>query len=389
MNVKRGPRDGSASTGHRIYRDISPKTLHDILHAHQLWSESNGEDGQKADLSETRFANVDLPGTNLREANLLGAELLSANLAGANLSGANLSSTNLEKANLRSTNLSGALLGKANLKRADLSGANLEEASLGGANLQRACLAHARFKDANLHQSRFWDADLRDTELAEAHDLLGAQLAGANVSGAKLPAAIERFDGLRRASESAEIARPMFILVLLGCLYAFATIASTTDAALLANFRSEFLPDVSAPIPTVWFYFAMPCFLFALYVYLDLYVEQIWRAVSDLPSVFPDGTLLHRMVYPWLLVRLLSRAVSGGSMVFGADISATRAVVNVVFVILVWWLVPIALLFFGARYLPAHDWYGTSLHLRRCAVVSSTRHFRLMRPCDALRLIGL
>jgi uncharacterized protein YjbI with pentapeptide repeats len=214
-----------------------------------------------------------------------------------------------------------------------------------------------------LHQSRFWDADLRDTELAEAHDLLGAQLAGANVSGAKLPAAIERFDGLRRASESAEIARPMFILVLLGCLYAFATIASTTDAALLANFRSEFLPDVSAPIPTVWFYFAMPCFLFALYVYLDLYVEQIWRAVSDLPSVFPDGTLLHRMVYPWLLVRLLSRAVSGGSMVFGADISATRAVVNVVFVILVWWLVPIALLFFGARYLPAHDWYGTSLHI--------------------------
>jgi hypothetical protein len=30
---------------------------------------------------------------------------------------------------------------------------------------------------------------------------------------------------------------------------------------------------------------------------------------------------------------------------------------------LAWWLVPIVLLFYWARYLPAHDWFGTALHL--------------------------
>lgn len=344
-------------------RDIPPEAFNDILQAHQSWLKSKGQNGQRADLSQAGLVDADLPGANLEEANLQNAELASANLSGANLSRANLSGANLERAVLRGTNLSGALFGKANLQRADLSGANLEEASLGGANLQHACLAHAQFRDANLHQARFWGADLRDTDLADVHDLSGAQLAGTNVAGAKLPVAIARFDGLLRARESAEIARPMFILMLLGCLYAFATITSTTDAALLANFPSEFLPDVSVPIPTVWFFFAMPFILFSIYVYLNLYIEEIWRAISDLPSVFPDGTDLHRMIYPWLLMRLLSRAVSGHSVVRGDDISFTRAATNTVFVFLVWWLVPILLLLFGARYLPAHDWMGTSVHI--------------------------
>ena len=86
-----------------VMRVVTPKALNDILHAHRTWLETDGEDGQKADLSETRLANVDLPGTDLREANLHRAELMNANLSGANLSGANFSSANLEKATLRST----------------------------------------------------------------------------------------------------------------------------------------------------------------------------------------------------------------------------------------------------------------------------------------------
>ncbi len=367
--------------------DITPEQLNKILDAHRAWLESDGKEGHRADLSVSKLARVDLPGTNLSMANLQGADLSEANLAGANLQEVTLAGANLGKANIRGANLQRALLSKANLKRADLSGANLEEASLGGENLQRACLAHAHFREANLHQARLWDTDLRDTELAEAHDLLGAQLAGADVSGAKLPLAVARFDVLRQAKESAEIARPMFILMLIASLYAFATITSTTDAALLANFPSEFLPDVSVPIPTVWFFFAMPLLLFSLYVYLNLYIEQLWRGLSELPSVFPDGTLLHRMVYPWLLIRLLSRAVSGRSVAFAPDVSATRAVIYLVFIFVVWWLVPITLLFFGARYLPAHDWFGTSVHMVLLVLAIGSGGFGIysFRPAQVMR----
>jgi uncharacterized protein YjbI with pentapeptide repeats len=367
--------------------DVSPEQLNKILDAHRTWLESDGKEGQRADLSESKLAHVDLPGINLSMANLQGADFSEANLAGANLQEVILAGANLGKANIRGADLRRALLSKANLKRADLSGANLEEASLGGANLQRACLAHTHFREANLHRARLWDADLRDTELTDAHDLLGAQLAGADVSGANLPPAVARFDALRQARESAEIARPMFVLMLIASLYAFATITSTTDAALLANFSSEFLPDVSVPIPTVWFFFAMPLLLFSLYVYLNLYIEQIWRGISDLPSVFPDGTLLHRVVYPWLLIRLLSRAVSGHSVVFAPDISATRAVINLVFIFVVWWLVPITLLFFGARYLPAHDWFGTSVHMVLLVLAIGSGGFGIysFRPAQAMR----
>ena len=54
---------------------IDQETLSIILKEHQLWLESNGGDGKKADLSNK---------------NLIGANLIGANLRGANLRGANL-----------------------------------------------------------------------------------------------------------------------------------------------------------------------------------------------------------------------------------------------------------------------------------------------------------
>ena len=43
-------------------RELSPEELNDILEAHRMWLESDGKQGQRADLSETMLARVDLPG---------------------------------------------------------------------------------------------------------------------------------------------------------------------------------------------------------------------------------------------------------------------------------------------------------------------------------------
>ena len=94
--------------------------LKEILDQHKLWLETNGVQGERADL---------------HGANLHGANLYDANLGGANLVNANLNGANLVNANLNGANLTGANLSGANLICAYLTGASLE-----GANLTKAIL---------------------------------------------------------------------------------------------------------------------------------------------------------------------------------------------------------------------------------------------------------
>ncbi len=107
--------------------------LQEILAAHRKWVESEGKEGERANLS----------GAKLREANLSGAKLREANLSGANLSRAYLPRADLSRADLSRADLTGAHLPRADLPRANLSGANLQGANLGLANLQGANLSGA------------------------------------------------------------------------------------------------------------------------------------------------------------------------------------------------------------------------------------------------------
>ena len=84
-----------------------------ILDEHNLWLQTGGKEGARADL---RGAN--LSGVNLNDADLRGANLRYAYLNDAYLHGANLC-----YADLRYANLGGANLGGANLHGADLQGA--------------------------------------------------------------------------------------------------------------------------------------------------------------------------------------------------------------------------------------------------------------------------
>ena len=92
--------------------------LKEILDQHKLWFETNGMQGERANLKDA----------NLYCANLEGADLSVANLSGANLCYANLCYAKLEYADLWDANLS-----DANLTGASLTGANLTRANLTGA----------------------------------------------------------------------------------------------------------------------------------------------------------------------------------------------------------------------------------------------------------------
>ena len=87
-------------------RNISKKELDKIIDNHKLWLSTNGEKGERADLSYANLRSADLSYANLSYANLRSADLSYANLSSANLRSADLRSADLSYADLRSADLS-------------------------------------------------------------------------------------------------------------------------------------------------------------------------------------------------------------------------------------------------------------------------------------------
>ena len=77
---------------------MEASVLNKTLERHQLWIETKGVQGERADLRVANLEGANLGGANLRYAKLGYANLIGANLIGANLEGANLEGANLEGA---------------------------------------------------------------------------------------------------------------------------------------------------------------------------------------------------------------------------------------------------------------------------------------------------
>lgn len=121
------------------YRKISKEELQHILEQHKLWVESNGEQGQRANLQKVDFQNANFQEAFLQSANLQGANFQDANLQHADLWGTDLQDTDFRRANLRATNLA----------KAKLQGTNLQ-----GVNLKKAIFGYTLFAEVDLSSVR-------------------------------------------------------------------------------------------------------------------------------------------------------------------------------------------------------------------------------------------
>ncbi len=255
-----------------------PSNLQDILADHHLWLESQGKDGKQGNLSGWDLSGLALGDRDLRDINFEGVQLANANLSWAELNRVNLSGANLREADLSRANLQEADLRHANLEKADLTSANLRNAKLYGANLQ----------EAKLLKTNFRDADLQDAKLAQSQDLLGWQLAGANLTSSELPGTVGRFEELGHSGEITKTTATLLWTLLTGCLYACLTVATTTDASFYVSAATLKLPIIHATIPTWGFFILAPIVLLAWYFYFLLNLQRLWEALVTLPALFPD-----------------------------------------------------------------------------------------------------
>ncbi|MFY9221391.1 MAG: pentapeptide repeat-containing protein [Blastocatellia bacterium] len=130
------------------FKEITDEELAIVLYKHKRWIESDGKNGEQAQL--IKF--------NLREKNLS-----DVNLEKAKLSGSNFSKANLMGANLKGASLKGSILNDTNLLCADLSGAELRFAEL-----KRAKCWRTSFRDAQLFRTNFKDAEVEETNFVDA-----------------------------------------------------------------------------------------------------------------------------------------------------------------------------------------------------------------------------
>jgi len=284
--------------------------------------------------------------------NFHGMDLRGAHLVAADLEGFDLSEARLDNADLATAGLH-----RANLRGAVLCGAQLEGAQLQGGDLTRADLHGAGLNGAGLEGAKLREADLQDADLAGAVGLQAGQLAGANVSNAKLPEAVGKFEGLGQVEELSKNAGKLFLAMLGACAYCCLTLYSTKDTQLLTNSLGTKLPIIETEVPIVWFYLVAPLVVLGLYLYHHLYLQRLWEGLAELPAVFPDGKTVDERTYPWLL--------NGLVYVYFEHLRELRPALwrlqQWLSILTAWCTVPLTLFLFWGRHLRRHQ--GGETHL--------------------------
>jgi hypothetical protein len=174
-------------------------------------------------------------------------------------------------------------------------------------DLSSANLSGCNFKGANFDRAELWNADLSGSDLTDLTNLLPAQLEGTDLTGAKLPDSIAKFEALEASVKLADNASKVFLTILGAVAFTFLTLATTTDVQLFANTNSTKLPVIGTDVAILNFYWAIPIVLLALFIYFHIYLQRLWEALATLPAVFPDARRLDEKSHPWLLTDLVRR----------------------------------------------------------------------------------
>ncbi|MCP4568287.1 MAG: pentapeptide repeat-containing protein, partial [FCB group bacterium] len=192
-----------------------------------------------------------------------------------------------------------ALLCKYNLRGIDFTGFGLSRVNLTGADL-----TNSHFGEEDLTGTVLKECILRNADLSKVKSLQGYRLAGADLSGARLPEYTNIYDGLKVIDEACRNVKRLFHVILAFCIYSWLTIANTTDIDLLTNSPSSPLPIIKVSIPTASFFIAVSSLLVCIYIYFHLNLQRLWERLSEMPAVFPDGHALDEKAYPWLIIGL-------------------------------------------------------------------------------------
>jgi hypothetical protein len=166
-------------------------------------------------------------------------------------------------------------------------------------------LEWADLEEVNLFEANLRNANLQRANFTMAKDFTNAQIGGANLACAQLPVDDLKFEGITQVDSAIEYSQRILIILVLGCIYTWLTIATTSDANLITHSISSSLPIIDTPIQIGGFYFVAPIVLVCMYCYLHISLQRLWERLAALPAVFPDGQSIDKKISPWLFTGLV------------------------------------------------------------------------------------
>ena len=153
--------DDGAQDG--IIERVEEIPVGEILQYHQLWLDSRGEEGERAELNGEDLAGYDFADANLTNATLRDADCSETVFTNANLEVADLRGATLNAARCRGTNFNVAKMRRVDLRLSNMKGATMRGTDLSGAQLEGGAFDNADMTGANLFHTDVSGTDLRNT----------------------------------------------------------------------------------------------------------------------------------------------------------------------------------------------------------------------------------
>jgi uncharacterized protein YjbI with pentapeptide repeats len=119
-------------------------------------------------------------------------------------------------------------------------------------------------------------------------------------------------------------------------------------------------------LPLVPFYMCGPVVILGLYIGFHLGLQHLWDGAAAQPAIFPDGRRLDACL-PWF-ARWPARSRMKWLREHTPSLAALEAGISM---LLLYWLVPLTMVLFWARYLTVQDLRGTMLHVLLVVVASA------------------
>lgn len=233
---------------------------------------------------------------------------------------------------------------RAEIYHADLSGADLYKANLRGAQIWDTYL---------------YEADLREADLSESEGIKPEFLAGADLSGARLPENIKRFSTLDDVEKHSKKARSILWGTLILLHYSWIILISVSDADLLS--RVYLLPLLLPGfyMPSFWFFGIFPIILLGFYIALHLNLQRNWEKIAELPAIFPDDVSIDKKIYKGFVNKLIPSHLK----LVKAEYTLLQRLFNIFAIFTIRWVVPCTIIWFWFRYLTRHDWGLSIFHI--------------------------
>ena len=190
------------------------------------------------------------------------------------------------------------------------SGAQLD---LGQSTLSRATFEAVRWTGRDLRAVKlganviggldFSDADLTDSDLTKCEGVEVGQFAGAILRRSRLPDKFE-FPQIKALEEISKNCGKDLLALISACGYVLLAAMSTKDSSLISDSSTTTLPVIQTSIQIREFYIWSPVVLTLVYIYLLINLQPLWKALANLPAVFPDGREIDSVTYPWIVNKL-------------------------------------------------------------------------------------